>query len=407
MVGWGIGLQVLFALLVLKTRPGELFFAGVNEAFIGLLGFAREGARFIFGNLVEQNVPVGQPVGEPAAGAPLPPENVTGWARTGAYFAFSVLPTIIFFSSLMTLLYHLRVLQWLVRFFAWVMRRTMRTSGAETLAAAANIFVGQTEAPLMVKPFVRAMTRSELFCLMAAGFANTAGGVMAAYVGLLSPYFPMIAGHLLAASIMSAPAAIAFSKIMYPETEKPVTRGTARIDVETQDVNVIDAATRGAGEGLTLALNVGAMLLAFIALIALVNAGVGWLGGLAGFEDLTLQRILGWLLAPLAIAMGVPPSDAVQVGSLMAVKTVVNEFVAYLQLAGELEGGTGLSPRSVIIATYALSGFANFASIAIQIGGIGGIAPERRQDLSRLGLRAMVAGSLASFQTATIAGMLI
>ncbi|MFN2433104.1 MAG: NupC/NupG family nucleoside CNT transporter [Gemmatimonadota bacterium] len=406
-VGWGLGLQLLFAVLVLKTGPGQVFFAAVNDAFVKLLGFTQEGARFIFGNLVDMNVPVGTPAGEPASGAPIPPGGVTAWARTGAYFAFTVLPTIIFFSSLMTLLYYLRVLQGVVRFFAWIMRRTMRTSGAETLAASANIFVGQTEAPLMVKPFVSSMTRSELMCLMAAGFANTAGGVMAAYVGLLSPYFPDIAGHLLAATIMSAPAAIAFSKLMVPETEQPVTRGDVRVEVPSPDVNAIDATTRGASEGLSLALNVGAMLLAFIALIALVNAAVGWAGGLVGVEGLTLQALLGWALAPLALAMGVAPADAVEVGSLLGVKTVVNEFVAYLQLADGLGAGTDLSPRSVIIATYALSGFANFSSIAIQIGGIGGIAPERRQDLSRLGLRAMVAGSFASFQTATIAGMLV
>jgi CNT family concentrative nucleoside transporter len=230
---------------------------------------------------------------------------------------------------------------------------------------------------------------------------------MAAYVALLSPHFPGIAGHLLAATIMSAPAAVAFSKLMLPETEEPVTRGRIQADVESPDVNVLDAATRGASEGLALALNVGAMLLAFIALIAFGNAVLGWAGGLVGVEDLTLQRLLGWVLAPLAFAMGVPWSDAVEVGSLLGIKTAVNEFVAYLQLAGDLEAGTRLSPRSIVIATYALSGFANFSSIAIQIGGIGGIAPERRHDLSRLGLRAMVAGSFASFQTATIAGMLI
>jgi CNT family concentrative nucleoside transporter len=406
-VAWGIGLQLVFALLVLKTAPGAVFFEAVNRAFIGLLGFTQDGARFVFGNLVENNVPVGGPLRGPAEGAPVASDAVAGWAHTGAYFAFTVLPTIIFFSALMALLYHLRVLQVVVRFFAWIMRRTMRTSGAETLAASANIFVGQTEAPLMVRPFLSTMTRSELLCLMAAGFANTAGGVMAAYVGMLSPYFPQIAGHLLAATIMSAPAALAFSKIMLPETEEPVTKGDAKVEVESPDVNVVDATTRGASEGLTLAFNVGAMLIAFTALIFLLNAGVAWLGSAFGLEGLTLQRILGWLLAPVALAMGVPPADAFEVGSLMGIKTVLNEFFAYLQLAGELQGGSDLSPRSVIIATYALSGFANFASIGIQIGGIGALAPERRHDLSQLGLRAMVAGSFASFQTATIAGMLI
>jgi CNT family concentrative nucleoside transporter len=406
-VAWGIALQFAFAVLVLRTAAGHVFFSAVNDAFVRLLDFSQQGARFVFGNLVDNNVPVGTPAGRPPAGAPLPAGSVTAWARTGAYFAFGVLPTIIFFSSLMAVLYHFRVLQGIVRAFAWAMRRTMRTSGAETLAASANIFVGMTEAPLMVRPFVAGMTRSELLCLMAAGFANTAGGVMAAYVGLLGPYVPGIAGHLLAASVMSAPAALAFSKILVPETEQPATRGDVAIDVKTPDANVIDAAARGASEGLSLALNVGAMLLAFIALIALVNAGVGWVGGLLGLPGLSLERILGWCLAPLAFALGVPARDAVEVGSLLGVKTVVNEFVAYLQLANGLREGVQLSPRSVVIASYALSGFANFASIAIQIGGIGAMAPERRHDLSRLGLRAMVAGAFATFQTAAIAGMLV
>jgi CNT family concentrative nucleoside transporter len=406
-VAWGIGLQFAFAVVVLRTAPGEVFFSAVNDAFLRLLSFSQQGARFVFGNLVDNNVPVGMPAGQPPAAAPIPPETVTAWARTGGYFAFSVLPTILFFSSLMAVLYHLGVLQRIVRAFAWAMRRTMRTSGAETLAASANIFVGMTEAPLMVKPFVARMTSSELLCLMGAGFANTAGGVMAAYVGLLGPYVPGIAGHLLAASVMSAPAALAFSKILPPETAEPVTRGGATIDVPSPDANVIDAAARGASEGLSLALNVGAMLLAFIALIALLNAGVGWAGGLVGLPGLSLERILGWILSPLAFAMGVPARDAIEVGSLLGVKTVVNEFVAYLQLANGLREGSDLSPRSVVIASYALSGFANFASIAIAIGGIGAMAPERRQELSRLGLRAMLAGTLATFQTATIAGILI
>ncbi len=406
LVGYGIALQVVFAVLVLKTTPGQLFFSVVNDTFVKLLGFTREGARFLFGNLVDPNVPVGRPAGDPAS-APIPGAGVTAWAHTGAFFAFSVLPTIIFFSSLMAVLYHLGVLQRLVALFAWVMRRSLRTSGAETLSASANIFVGMTEAPLMIRPFVSRMTRSELMCVMTGGFATVAGGVMAAYVGLLSPWFPDIAGHLLAASIMSAPAAIVFAKLMVPETDEPVTRGAGRIEVPSPDVNLIDTATRGAGEGLHLALNVGAMLLAFIALIALLDAGVGWVGSLARVPGLTLEGILGWLLAPLALAMGVPPRDAVEVGALLGIKTVLNEFVAYLRLADDLARGTGLEPRSVIIATYALCGFSNLASIAIQIGGIGGMAPERRSELSQLGLRAMIAGSLACFMTATIAGSIL
>jgi concentrative nucleoside transporter, CNT family len=307
-----------------------------------------------------------------------------------------------------------------VKGFAWIMMRTMRTSGAETLSAAGNIFVGQTEAPLLIKPYVARMTMSELMAVMTGGFATVAGGVMAAYVGMLIAFFPDIAGHLMAASVMSAPAALVFAKIMWPETEEPATRGSLRVEVEKVDANVIDAAARGAGEGLHLALNVGAMLLAFIALIALFNALIGWIGAvtmvttllqnvgwLATGQPLNLESILGWLLAPLAFLMGVPWADAPQIGTLLGIKTVVNEFVGYLQLNAMLAGGTELSPRSVVIATYALCGFANFSSIAIQIGGIGGIAPSRRSDLARLGLRAMIAGTLAAFMTATIAGILV
>ncbi|HUH11681.1 MAG TPA: nucleoside transporter C-terminal domain-containing protein, partial [Longimicrobiales bacterium] len=315
---------------------------------------------------------------------------------------------------------HLGIMQRLVKGVAWVMMRTMRTSGAETLSAAGNIFVGQTEAPLLIKPFVKTMTMSELHAVMVAGFATVAGGVLAAFVGMLVGFIPDIAGHLLAASVMSAPAALVVAKLMYPETEEPVTRGSLRVEVESPDANVIDAAARGAGEGLTLALNVGAMLLAFIALVALANAllelasgtvGLTALlqdaGALAAGQTLTIQVLLGWLLAPLAWIMGVPWADAVQVGALMGIKTVLNEFVAYLELAGLLAAGADLSPRSVVIATYALCGFANFSSIAIQIGGIGGIAPSRRSDLSRLGLRAMVGGTIAAFMTATMAGLVL
>ena len=327
-------------------------------------------------------------------------------ARTGAFVAFNVLPTIIFFASVMTVLYHLGVMQKVVGGIAWVMQRTMRTSGAETLSAAGNIFVGQTEAPLLVKPFVDRMTRSELMAVMTGGFATVAGGVMAAYAGMLVGFFPDIAGHLMAASVMSAPAALVVAKLMVPEEEKAETAGEFRTKLERPDVNVIEAAARGASEGLKLALNVGAMLLAFLAMIALLNAVLGWAAGLVGIEGLTLERILGWLLAPVAWAMGVPWAEAAPVGSLMGIKTVANEFVAFLGLA-ERMGQGGLSTRAATIATYALSGFANFSSIAIQIGGIGGIAPRRRRDLARLGLRAMIGGSIAAFMTAAIAGVLI
>jgi concentrative nucleoside transporter, CNT family len=243
--------------------------------------------------------------------------------------------------------------------------------------------------------------------VMTGGFATVAGGVMAAYVGMLVAFFPDIAGHLIAASVMSAPAALAISKVMYPETEVPVTRGEIRIELEKTDANAIDAAARGASEGLYLALNVGAMLLAFIALLALLNGLLGWLGGWVGFEELSMQLVLGYLGAPLAWLMGTPWQDALAVGVLIGEKTALNEFVAYLHLASMLQGGVELSPRAVVIATYALAGFANFSSIAIQIGGISGLAPERRGDLSRIGLRAMVGGTLAAFMTAAVVGVLI
>src|SRR5690606_32526089 len=374
---WGTGLQFAFALFILRTPLGERIFATLNTVIVALLGFTVEGARFIFGNLVWNNVPIGS--GEALGNAPIA-ETPGLVAQTGGFFAFNVLPTIIFFSSLMTVLYHLGVMQWIVRGVAWVMMRTMRTSGAETLSAAGNIFLGQTEAPLMVKPFVGTMTNSELMAIMVGGFATVAGGVMAAYVGMLVAFVPDIAGHLLAASVMSAPAALAIAKIMVPETGEPETRGTLKVTVKSPDANVIDAAARGAGEGLTLALNVGAMLLAFIALIALLNALLGWAGDAVGLtamlqdagalgadQRVTLDVLLGWVLAPLAWLMGVPWQDAVQVGALLGIKTVLNEFVAYLQLSTLLGGGGDLSPRSVIIASYALCGFANFSSIAIQI----------------------------------------
>ncbi|HUF51191.1 MAG TPA: nucleoside transporter C-terminal domain-containing protein [Longimicrobiales bacterium] len=416
LVLWGMGLQIVFALLILKTPVGAAFFSWINDVIVALLGFTEEGARFLFGNLAVNNVPVG--VGEPGMGGFAPTAGAV--ANTGAFFAFNVLPTIIFFSSLMTMLYYFGIMQAVVKGVAWVMVRTMKTSGAETLSAAGNIFLGQTEAPLLIKPYIARMTMSELMAVMTGGFATVAGGVMAAFVGLLMAFFPDIAGHLMAASVMSAPAALVFAKIMWPETEEPVTRGSLQVDVEKIDANVIDAAARGAGEGLHLALNVGAMLLAFIAMIALLNALLGWIGGVTNLTDLfqnigwlaagqplNLESMLGWIFAPLAWVMGVPWADAPAVGSLLGIKTAVNEFVAYLQFSALLGGDTELSPRSVVIATYALCGFANFSSIAIQIGGIGGIAPARRSDLARIGLRAMIAGTLAAFMTATIAGLLV
>lgn len=404
LVATGVALQAALGVIVLKTGFGRALFDGASVVFTRLLGFTEEGARFVFGNLVRNNVPVGAPSGSPADMAPLADPSL--WAATGAYFAFSVLPTIIFFSALTSVLYHLGVMQRVVRGMAWGFQRLLGTSGAETLSATGNIFVGPTEAPLLIKPFVGTMTVSELNTVMVGGFATIAGGVMAAYVGMLLPFFPDIAGHLLTASVMNAPAGLLISKILVPETGIPVTRGTVKVDVAKSETNVIEAAAAGASQGMQLALNVGAMLLAFIALIALVNAVLGAAGGLVGAEGLSLERVFGWVLAPLAWLMGVPWGDAGVVGALLGVKVSVNEFVAYLQLAG-LMGTDALSARAEVIATYALLGFANFASIAILIGGIGGMAPERRGDLARLGLKAMVGGNLAAFMSASLAGMLL
>jgi len=405
LVGVGISLQVAFGVLVLKTGVGRWLFNATNTVFTRLLGFTQDGASFVFGELARANdVPVGTLVGTPSTFVP----SGDTWAHVGSFFAFGVLPTIIFFSALMSVLYHLRVMQVIVRAIAWVMQRTMGTSGAETLSVAGNIFVGQTESPLLIRPFVGTMTESELNTVMIGGFATIAGGVMAAYVGMLTPYFPNIAGHLLTASVMNAPAALVISKILVPETGEPVTMRGASLDAGRQDANVVEAAASGAGQGLQLALNVGAMLLAFVALIAMLNAMIGALGGLVGIEGLTMEGMLGVLLRPLAWVMGVSWGDAATVGSLIGIKTVLNEFIAYTQLAGILgSGGSGLEPRSAIVATYALLGFANFSSIAIQIGGIGGLAPERRGDLSRLGIKAMIGGNLAAFMSASLAGMLL
>jgi CNT family concentrative nucleoside transporter len=405
LVAMGTGLQVAFAFLVLKTSLGHWVFSKANDAVVKLLSFSQNGAGFVFGNLVDNNVPVGVPVAEPLKLTPVVSTEV--WANVGSLIAFSVLPTIIFFSALTAILYHLGVLQTLVRGMAFIMRRTMGTSGAESLSAAANVFVGQTEAPLIVRPFLERMTRSELMAVMTGGFATVAGGVLAAYVGILSGYFPDIAGHLLAASVMSAPASLVMAKIMVPETETPETAETGEVHVPTNDANVLDAAARGTTEGMHLALNVGAMLIAFIALLALVNFGVGAVGEIFGAEAMTLERIFGILLAPLAFLLGVPWVDATVVGGLMGTKTVVNEFVAYLQLSSALGGNQIEHGRSVVIATYALCGFSNFSSIGIQIGGLAIIAPSRRADLAQLGIRAMIAATLACFQTAAVAGMII
>ncbi|MCA9549890.1 MAG: NupC/NupG family nucleoside CNT transporter [Myxococcales bacterium] len=419
LVGVGVGLQIVLGLATLSP-PGQWLFGGFNQLVSNLLAYTAQGSTFLFGDLaVQNNMPVGTSVipvppdgANPAwlGGATMAPLAVPAGAwqfvRVGAFFAFGVLPTIIFFSSVMAVLYHLGVMQAVVRAIAVVMQKTMRTSGAETLSAAGNIFVGQTEAPLLIRPFVKDMTESELMAVMTGGFATVAGGVMVAYVGMLRGVFPEIAGHLLCASIMSAPAALVVAKIVIPEPDpnKSKTYGSLKVDLRSTDANVIDAAARGASEGLQLALNVGAMLLAFLAIIAMINGFVGWVGGLFGAEGLTMELMLGYVLRPFAWAMGVNWADANLVGSLLGIKTIANEFVAYQVLADRASELT--SVRSMVIATYALCGFANFGSIGIQLGGISPLAPERRGDLARIGLRAMVAGTLAAFMTACVIGMM-
>lgn len=402
LVGWGIGLQIAFALLVLRTPLGVAAFDGINHVVHAVLGYGEQGSRFVFGNLVENEVAVGSV--DATGGFSTSADRV---AQTGAFFAFRILPNIIFIASLMTVLYHLGIMQRVVRAAAWVMQRTMGTSGAETLCTASNIFVGMMESPLVVKPYIERMTESELMAIMTAGLATISGSVLAAYAAMMMPYAPEAAGHLVAASIMSAPAALVMAKLLVPETEEPTTIGRLTEDVERADVNVIDAAARGAGEGLRLALVVGAMLIAFIALVSMLNGMIGWVGGLAGFEGLTLEGMLGQLLAPVAWMLGIPWADAGLIGRAIGVDFVLNEFVAYAQLSGALATGAAADPRSLVIGIYALTTFANFGSVAMTIAGIGEIAPSRRPDLARLGLRAMGAGLLASFLTAAVAGMLV
>jgi CNT family concentrative nucleoside transporter len=381
-VAWGLGLQLVFALLVLKTSAGQRVFATLGEGINRLLGFAGVGAAFVFGPLGDSGV-----WGRAMQGA-LGPEG----AQYTVIFAFQVLPTIIFIAALFAILYYFGVMQVVVRFFALLMHRVMRASGAESLNVAASIFMGQTEAPLTIRPYLPEMTESELMTVMTSGMAHISGGIMAAYI-----LFGIEAKHLLTAVIMTAPGTIMMAKMLVPETGMPKTMGTVRLEVERTDVNVFDAAGRGTGEGLQLALNVGAMLISFLALIALVNAVLGVVG-------LSLQQIFGWVFAPVAWAMGVPWRDAPTIGNLLGTRMALNEFVAYSQLGPLKES---LDPKSFTIATFALCGFANFSSIGIQIGGIGALAPNRRHDLARLGVRAMFAGTLANFMTATIAGFLL
>lgn len=370
----GIGLQLIFAILILKTSFGRATFEFAKGVATGILDYTVEGSKFLFGNLA------------------MPQES-------GFIFAVMVLPTIIFVSSLMSVLYYLGIMQRLVELFAKMMMKIMGTSGSESLAAAANIFAGQTEAPLVIRPYVEKMTQSELMALMTGGMATVAGGVLAAYVGM-----GIDAGHLLAASVMSAPAALACAKLMIPETQESSTAGVVKIHFEEKSVNIIDAATAGAGEGLKLALNVGAMLLAFIALIALINGILAKIGTWVGMPNLSFELISGYFFAPISFLMGVPWEECLTVGTLLGKKLVLNEFVAYLGLQEQI---SNLSERSVTISTYALCGFANFSSIAIQLGGIGTIAPSRKSDLAKLSMKSLIAGTIACLMTACVAGIFI
>ncbi len=373
----GVALQVLIGVVLLHSGPGRRAFEAARAFITTLIACSDEGAKMIFSSFFwnAEYFPHGPPL------------------------AVTILPTVIFFSSLTAVLFYLGLLQWVVRMMARVMVWVMDASGSESLCTAANVFIGMTTAPLTIRPYLASMTRSELMVMMTGGLATVAGGVMAVYAGMGAD-----AGHLLVASLMSAPASLVVAKIMVPETENSPTKGMVRVEVPSADANLLDAACRGAAEGLKLALNIAAMLIAFVALLQLAN----WTLSPTGYwldEPLTLQRILGWVCAPLAWLMGVEWKDAIDVGRLLGEKTIFNEFVAYQHLTAELKDT--LSPRSFTIATYALCGFANFGSVAIMIGGIGGLVPERRADLARYGLRSLVGGSLAAFMTACIAGMLI
>ena len=412
----GLGLQFIFAILILKGEdlrsvfaplgwPKD-FFNWISYFFVLLLNFTYEGSKFVFGDLAK-------------------PPGVGG--SLGSFFAFQVLPTIIFFASLMSILYYLGIMQLIVKGMAWIMARTLGTSGAESLSCSANIFVGQTEAPLIIRPFLKGMTRSELLTIMIGGMATIAGGVMAAYIQILGSAYAvkhgipleqaqqMFATHLLGASVMAAPAGIVIAKIIMPEVESPETKGSVKIDIEKNAANVIEAASNGAADGWKLAINVGAMLLAFIGLIALVNYLLNGLGDLVGIntyllstfgQPLSFQLIIGLVLQFVAFGIGVPWEDALNFGSLLGIKVVLNEFVAYSEMGILIETGKILSEKSILMLTYALCGFANFSSIAIQIGGIGPLAPNRKSDIASLGIKAVIGGVIATLMTATLAGLL-
>ena len=375
LIGWGLGLQFAFAIIVLKTPASELLRAA-SSGVAAMFGYAESGSTFVFGPLGTAN-------------------NSLGFV-----FAFQVLPIIIFIASFFAILYHLGIMQRIVKLMAIAMQKVMGVSGAESLNVAASIFMGQTEAPLTIKPFIAGMTESELFTIMTCGMAHVSGAVMAAYVGVGHVEIR----HLLTAVIMTAPATIMLAKIFIPETGKPATAGKVEINVERTAVNVIDAAAQGAADGLRLVLNIAAMLIAFLALIALVNGIMGGVHAHAAWFPESLQRFFGWIFAPVAWILGVPWQDAGKIGSLLGTRLITNEMVAFQEL-GPMKGQ--LAQRSFTIATFALCGFANLSSIAIQIGGIGELAPNRKSDLARLGLRAVLAGSLANFMSACIAGVFL
>ncbi len=374
-VGWGISLQLGLGLILLKSEAGRLFFVAVNGVVGRFLGYTSEGVRFVFGE---------------------------GLMASGFSLVINVLPIVIFMGSLMAVLYHLGLVQRVIDVVAWLLARTMRLSGAESLAGVANVFVGMVESSLVVKPYLSRMTHSELFSLMTVGMGTVAGSILLAYVQVLGG--GDFAGHLVTASLLSAPAGLLIAKVMVPESGSPETAGGTRVVIERDAANVIDAAAGGAISGMKLAAYIGAMLIAFVALIAMLNDGLALLGGWVGIEGLSFQRVLGVLLSPLAFLMGIRLEDAVQVGGLLGIKTVLNEFLAFQALAAQSES---LSPRSVIIASYALCGFANFGSLAILLGGIGGMAPERRPEVARLGMRSIIGGSLTTFMTACLAGVLL
>ena len=385
---WGLGLQLLFAVIVLKTGFGSVF-QKIGEGVNAMLGYSVAGSEFVFG-------PLGNGTG------PFPQFLQGIKAGSGVFFAIQVLPIVIFIASFFSILYYLGVMQILVKAMAIGMQRVFGASGAESLNVAASIFMGQTEAPLTIRPFIAGLTESELFTIMVSGMAHVSGAVMVAYVAIAHVSIT----HLLTAVIMTAPATIMLAKIFIPETGTPVTAGRVDIRTEKTAVNVIDAAAQGAGDGLQLALNIGAMLIAFLALIAMVNGILGWVHTLPamGWLPASLQQIFGFVLAPLAWLMGVAWHDCASVGNLLGTRLVLNEFVAFLDLAALR---STMEPRSVVISTFALCGFANLSSIAIQIGGIGALAPSRKPDLARLGLRAVAAGSMANFMSACIAGILL